>query len=448
LLLPKIVLLDFKHQFFSKAAPNLPDLGENYVEETLQHMVSKYTNTDNKQQSNSTAFTASTRAYKTEVQILELKQTPNILLQQLSGPATLTDIIDSDDDEDLPAYDLSNDTIVSKEKCPTYLIDLKNGLLVDENPELFEMSVQAAEDLIWQQLPNNDSKIAIELLRIFLFLEQKCYMENFDEKILRSAIAICSVHPKAATEYLCQEFHSESTKYSVYKRVLMLEILGETARQLSKLDAKQVAETVPKSEPVTVKKLLGPSDDNIRQNTARRLLRARIERKTRRFATKTRNPLQGGVRNRFAEVAGYFFFPLLHGFGKQQFIFTTKNNFKCDTDNLLLIHFLQTIAHIMLSAENCLLAPKFAREILSLSQLLRYSAEPRVRLGVLQMISAIFLAVPKSLLQTEFSGELMELKLWLEGCIENVVINNEPNEECRQMAHHLLVMCVNTLVMD
>jgi clathrin interactor 1 len=374
--------------------------------------------------------------------IINLKTTPTIVTTP--KPAALIEELDSDDD-DLPAYDLSNDTVVQKVQAPAYLIDLKNGLLVDDNPELFTLCVQSAEHLIWQQLPNNDTKMAVELLRLFLVLEQKCYMEDYEGKIMSAAVAVCAVHPKAATEYLCGEFHTETTKYSVAKRIFMLDILGETARQLAKLEVKVEAKISEVPAP-KAKKLLGPDEDAQRRTVTRRLLRERIEQKTRRFATKSKNPLKGGSKNRFVAVAGYFFYPLLHGYGKQQFVLTTKSSFKCDTDNLLLIHFLHTIACIMLSAENCLVAPKFAREILSLSQLLRFSEEPRVRLAVLQMISAIFLAVSKAILRQEFYDELSELRLWLEACVENVVINSEPNEECRQMARHLLVVCVGTLV--
>uniref|UniRef100_A0A8W7PE28 ENTH domain-containing protein n=1 Tax=Anopheles coluzzii TaxID=1518534 RepID=A0A8W7PE28_ANOCL len=121
--------------------------------------------------------------------------------------------------------------------------------------------------------------------------------------------------------------------------------------------------------------------------------------------------------------------------------------FPYDVENLLLVSFLQALSVLMVCAENCPIAGKMARELFSLASLLRYSEEPKVRLSVMQLLAAIFLAIRSDLLLAQFYPELLELKDWLEECTQgDVVRTGETNEECRQLARHLLAMCYSALI--
>uniref|UniRef100_A0A182QE34 ENTH domain-containing protein n=1 Tax=Anopheles farauti TaxID=69004 RepID=A0A182QE34_9DIPT len=371
--------------------------------------------------------------------------------------------LDSDDD-DLPAYDMSNDTKLEHERHrPKYLLDLRDALIeTDSNipPERFELAVETAPELISQQLPSNDAKLALDLLQIFLVLEPKSHMPTFDERRFSAMVEICVAFPKECGTFLCQEFHAAVSQHAVNRRILMLDVMAEVAKVLSSNSKKlpvqpndgQLTETA-QHQIVGGKNQLhlmfrDQAEQRARREDAARIIRERIERKTRRFRSVSiiRGGGTEGTVNRYAEAAGWFFFPLLRGFGSNRFIFTAGLKFPYDAENLLLVGFLQTLAVLMVCAENCPIAGRMARELFSLARLLRYSEEPKVRLSVLQLLAAIFLAIRSDLLIAEFYQELVELKRWLEECThDDVVRKGETNEECRQLGRHLLAMCYAAL---
>lgn len=365
--------------------------------------------------------------------------------------------LDSDDDDDLQAYDDPDDLPRHDEKRPKYLLDLIQAFTSKENlddPEKFELSLTSAEEIIKQQLPSHHTDIAVDLLRIFISLDKTVYFENFDELKMKLLIEICSIHPKECSQYLCQEFNSEATKYSTSRRILMLEVLAEAAKILSKLELKQPEEiqALSSSGPAqSQNKLLiklNEELDNRNKKDAQKIIRQRLMAKTRRITTRTKAPDEDAGINRFSDVAGWFFFPLVHGFGRKQMIFKTGTNLKDDIDNLLLLKFLNTISVLILCAENSVLVPKMAKEIVGLSVFLRYHQESKIRLAVLHMVATIILAVPRKVLVNEFSHEINEFVNHLSMIVKSSVVNYEPDKECREFAKQLIGMFRETLYTD
>lgn len=359
-----------------------------------------------------------------------------------------------DSDDDLKPYDEApTESYKDASKRPKYLLDLIQAFTVKENLEdadKFEMAVEFSEKIISQQAKNNHPDITVELLRIFLHLEKKYYMENFEECKMKSLVALSTAHSKECAQYLCQEFNTEISAYTVNKRILMLDILTDTARKLSKIDvvttSSQPSSNLPTScnKNKLTKKLLEESIDHNRL-AAEKTIRERLLKKTRSLTTRTKPVGLDGQVNRFNEVAGWFFFPLINGFGKKQLVFTNGTTLKYDTDNLLLSNFLSALSVLMLCAENCVIAPKFAREIFNLSLFLRYHQEAKIRMGVLKVIASVFIAVPRKVLNQEFDNELQELKAHLENCVQSTVLYKEPNKDCQELAKHLLTMCLSIL---
>lgn len=355
-----------------------------------------------------------------------------------------TDHLDSDDDEDdLKPYDMSNDIALKSEKVPRYLIDLKEALVETDDPDVFESSMNTCSDLIQEKLPNDDVSVGLELLQLLIGLEKKFYMENFENKRLAGCVAICTTYPKQCAEYICREFHTEIGRYSISRKLLMLDILCETSRSLSTVRANKVEEQ--REFPTTAKapkKLILMKNDTSKIEEARRIIRKRIEEKTRRFNSHPRYlQTEHEQTNRFSDVAGYFFFPLIYGFGKQKF-----TDFKSDLDNVLLIKFLHTLATVTLSAQNCPIAVKFASEIFQLSSVFRFHPEPPVRLAVLQMIASVFMVIPKNLLAMHNHNYLAETRAWLDEYLSFNIVKGEKNAECRELAKHVLVLCIDALV--
>uniref|UniRef100_A0A182PP69 ENTH domain-containing protein n=1 Tax=Anopheles epiroticus TaxID=199890 RepID=A0A182PP69_9DIPT len=404
---------------------------------------------------------------------------PSVKINQLSAQPSAADSdddephdgqsLDSDDDE-LPAYDMSNDTKLEHDRFrPKYLLDLRDALIetdASKAPEQFELAVESAPELIAQQLPHNDAKLALDLLQIFLFLEAKTHMPTFSERKFNAMVEICVAFPKICAAFLCQEFHAEVSRYAVNCRIFMLDVMTEVVKVLSNHrkadepnsqrseDGKSIVQ-ISNTNLANKKNQLhlmfrDEAEQRARREEAERIVRERIERKTRRFRsafTRSKNEELKGKINRYSEVAGWFFFPLVRGFGGNKFLFTAGLKFPYDVENLLLVSFLQALSVLMVCAENCPIAVKMARELFSLTRLLRYSEEPKVRLSVMQLLAAIFLAIRSDLLQLQFYQELIELKVWLEGCTQgDIVRKGETNEECRQLARHLLAMCYSALI--
>ncbi|XP_037030550.1 uncharacterized protein LOC119070360 [Bradysia coprophila] len=350
-----------------------------------------------------------------------------------------------DSDDDLESYDMSNDVPVVLDKAPKYLQDLKELICETDDPNIFASCLENGRDLILEQLPNDDALLGLDLLRILIGLDQKFYMTNFEEHRLSSCVAICTVYPKECVEYICGEFNSEVGRYSLANKILMLEIIAESAKELSSLEtASSKLQTKTKSSDNHVKKLSNPLED-VKIKETERIIRDRIEKKSKRFATKSTHLLKHAQQNRFAPFAGNFFYSLLHGFGKHQLTLTSSKSLKHDIDNILLINFLQTLTTIVLAARNCIIVTKFAKDILLMCSMLRFNDEAKIRLVVLQMYASVLITVPRWSLHSEFFDDLCEMKVWLEACCQFNVIKREQNDECREMAEHVLVLCLNVL---
>lgn len=331
-----------------------------------------------------------------------------------------------DSDDDLEPYDTSNDIKVAKKPPPAYLRDLRDGLLETKDADIFTSSLDVCEKLIIQQLPKDDASIGLELLEILISLTQTFYKENFDATVFQSCVAITCTYPAIFAEYLCKQFHSESGTYSICHRVLILDILSESAKTLSSLQTGKTEQRQKKEK-----------QNNPEVQSVEQIIRKRLESKTRRFIKHKHHVFE--KVNKFSEVAGCFFFPLIYGFGKSKFVpYSTPD----DNDHVLLIHYLQTLAVIMCSAQNCPIAPKMAKELFSVSWFLRFHKDPKVRMATLSLIAAAVFNVPKSILIEDFVDVLLEVRLWLE---DIVGIHTEMNVEVKMLAGQLMCLVEDVL---
>lgn len=362
------------------------------------------------------------------------------------------DDLDSDDDDDLQPYDMSNDTPLVEAKRPRYLQDISESLLETDDSDIFEQAIISCTSLIELKLPNDDSNIGVELLRLLIEIDERFHVEDFDYHRMSSCVAICCIKPKDSAEFLCKQIHAELGKYSIGKKVLMMEILSESAKTLAKLTRtrkKSPEKNVPSERKYSLLLFDDEAEANARLNEAKQIVQARLERKTRRFARPSMNHMNGAKPNEFAEVAGSFFFPLLYGIGKDDLKFHGMDNaLKDDTDNILLLNLIRTIGTITFACQNCPIISRVTPEVLQLGFALRFHAESKIRLAVLQMLAAALLATPKSLLQHHSSAYLLEMKVWLEEYLSFNIIKGETNEECRKMAQNVYALCIDALIAD
>jgi len=364
---------------------------------------------------------------------------------------------DLDSDDDLVPYDMNDDKPLSKVR-PIYLRDLRDNLTDERtfsNPDVFSESLLVCEELILTQLSNDDVSFAIELLQLLVTLKQQSYLENFELVIFKCCVAIVTVRPKECAEFLCKEFYEDTGKYSLSHRLLFLDILAESARQLSKIDIKN-ADNTDVTIDTAVKKKRIPSrislfidtQENKRQQVWynedfdidleaskdqsmnwQEIVDKRIASRTKRFAHNSKSPKLH--INHFGNVASAFFYPLLHGFGRRDILKLNGLRIYSDQENILLLRFLKTLSVIMLAAQNCSLASKMGKEILELLWTVRNHDEATVRLAVTENIGSVLIAVPKDAIIDELSEPLMEIREWL--LLSQNVINGEHDTNCRAL---------------
>lgn len=364
---------------------------------------------------------------------------------------------DLDSDDDLVPYDMNDDKSSSKVR-PMYLRDLRDNLTDERtfsNPDVFSESLLVCEELILTQLPNDDVSFAIELLQLLVTLKQQSYMENFELVIFKCCVAIVTVRPKECAEFLCKEFYEDTGKYSLSHRLLFLDILAESARQLSKIDIEDTDNTDVTVDTMIKKKripsrisLFIDTQENKRQQVWynedfdidlealgdqsmnwQEIVDKRIASRTRRFAHNTKSPKLH--INHFGNVASAFFYPLLHGFGRRDILKLNSLRIYSDQENILLLRFLKTLSAIMLAAQNCPMASKMGKEILELLWTVRNHNEAPVRLAVTENIGSVLIAVPKDAIIDELSEPLMEIREWL--LLSQNVVNGEHDANCRAL---------------
>ncbi|CAH2096710.1 unnamed protein product [Euphydryas editha] len=312
---------------------------------------------------------------------------------------------DLDSDDDLQPYDMSNDVSVAAKRKPTYLRDLVEIINEAKDFESFEAAVTAAENLVTKQLKTEDGKLAIELLDLFVHLEEKFHVDGFNNIKLKTCVAIVCSHPKVCAEHLCKEIHADVGRYSIATKIFMLDVFTESAERIA--DMKTEPEEKPKKGDIQSKEL--PRDE---------ILRRRLLKKTKYYHTKRPHPFSKAKKNTFASVSDYFFYPLISGFGYRQ-LTLSHHNMKQDIDKLLLLRYLSAVGTIILVSKNCPKCPVYCREILQMVLYLRFSPDPKIQTSVLSIIASIAVALPESFLKGEYYEVMMELSSWLVDCLTN-----------------------------
>ncbi|XP_014219643.1 telomere length regulation protein TEL2 homolog [Copidosoma floridanum] len=378
-----------------------------------------------------------------------------------------------DSDDDLEPYDMSNDVAQVERLRPLYLRDLRDNLVNVENngrddPDVFSETLKFSEQLILAQLSNDDASFALELLMIFLNLEARSPADNFELLTFRACVAIVTVHPKPCAEYLAREFHTEISKYSVERRCFLLNVLAEAATRLAALDVpKEEGESTVVSEKKK-KKPAGPVNlyietdrtkqyqilyedcdpDDVEPGGSidwREVVQSRIFSKTRHFAHASKRSRTHV--NRFAGVASSFFFPLINGTcsRNRSFMYEFPKSYQ-DHGNYLLTHYLDTLATVVISAQNCPQATKMSAELLELLWILRYQEEARVRLAVMKCVAAVLIAAPEFDVKGQLLNGLLEFRMWLLDAAQDT-IKGDPDRSCREFAG-LVLGLMNSVLKD
>eukprot|EP00795_Rhopilema_esculentum_P009379 gene9381-17084_t len=313
---------------------------------------------------------------------------------------------DLDSDDDLEPYLMDEeDESIGGVRPPAYLADCISGLLSNDDPARFEASLAVAEKLI-RKTPIELQERAVELVKVLLYLQDNYNTSNFVFLRHGAMVAAAVKCPKKVIDYLTAEFYQEN--YNLRQRMDMLEVISAAALELS-----QPVDTDPKSlrKHVPLPHVPLPHVPGMKSSEKpdwQLVVEERIKSKTRMISQGRRNPEPIPVANRFYDVAGDFFFPLLKNFDN-----------KCNTFDLLgqdfvvlgkLIHTLGTIVQ---ASSGLSVVRLMTSAILDFTWGLRFHREPFVRQALLYALCMCLLSCPAHFLLTDLNSEVMECHGWV-----------------------------------
>lgn len=346
-------------------------------------------------------------------------------LSNTNGNKINTQEIDSDDD--LEAYDQSDDVKTTHAKVPFYVRDCLQGLIDHSDTNWTHMCLEYAEKLIRSQ--NTATKeIATELAKVLLHLDNNFAMDNFVPLRFKAMVAVLVNSPEEVSKFLTTEFYERN--YSIRQRLDILEVLAATSQELSgirNISAKPLENNEETSRDISI--------DSQQSMNWKEVVKRRIEGKTR-IITKGRtvHPLVE-MDNQFSKNAGCFFFPLLINYDRKQNSFNLLGD-----DSYLLGRLIYTLGIFINSASNSMVVRKLAKSLLEFLWIFRYHVEVFVRQSLLFSLSMVILNVPPSLLISEMESELFEYQSWLQD-----VTMQDPDLGCRKLASQVLSLMVKTI---
>ncbi|XP_033735198.1 telomere length regulation protein TEL2 homolog [Pecten maximus] len=338
---------------------------------------------------------------------------------------------DLDSDDDLEPYDMSNDVKVTKVKRPKYVRDCMEGLICADDPERVDTCLEAAEGLI-RALPDGLTEVCEEFVKILLHLSDKSSNPKFTKHRFSAMVALTVNAPAQCSQYLTYEFYERN--YNLRQRMDILEVLAASAQELS-----QPCQSVPSSKVSSPTPTPVPSSEvsSLTQTPEdwHGVVQRRIESKTRRFVKGPSRPVSVPQINKFAGVAGQFFYPLMKHYDRRENTFDLIGE-----DSLILGRLIYTLGVIMYCAVNTMEAKRMGSTLLEYIWVLRFHTDRMVCHAILFAVSMVILSVPAHFLLTDLQTEVMEMKSWLEDVADKAI-----DRESRKLAVQCLMLMENVI---
>ncbi|XP_029311354.1 LOW QUALITY PROTEIN: telomere length regulation protein TEL2 homolog [Cottoperca gobio] len=354
----------------------------------------------------------------------ETPSTQNVPSQNKSNTEPDSDL---DSDDELAPYDMSADEKMSKESPPRYLRDCLETLMSSEDPERVELSLRVADGLVRKNV-FAAREISVQLTKVLLHMEDKYSMTGFLSVRQAAMVALTVTDCIPVTQYLTSEFYS--LNYSLRQRLDILEVLALAAQELSKPTAEKRDPSI--SIAGATDSTPYPGEDPVHW---RHVVEKRIQSKTKRLRQGVTRPPAEASPNRYAPVAGHFFFPLLSNYDKPQVTFDLFGG-----DHLVLGRLIHTLGLFMHLAVNAPIAAQMGCALLDFVWSVRYHVDQMVRRGVLFAVCSVFLSMPSQNLLLDLSEQLFDTRTWLADVAEG-----DPDEDCRSLAIQSLVLLDKSL---
>ncbi|XP_018537333.1 telomere length regulation protein TEL2 homolog [Lates calcarifer] len=355
--------------------------------------------------------------------------TQNVSSQNKSGPQPLKTDPDSDldSDDELTPYDMSGDQEMNQASPPRYLRDCLETLISSEDPVRVELSLKVAESLVRKNV-FAAKEISVQLTKVLLHMEDKYSINGFLSLRQATMVALAATDCIPVTQYLTTEFYS--LNYSLRQRLDILEVLALAAQELSQPFTEKRDPSISVATSADLAPYPGDNPIHWRQ-----VVEKRIQSKTKRLRKGATQPPAKATPNRYAPVAGHFFFPLLRNYDKPQVTFDLLGS-----DHLVLGRLIHTLGLFMHLAVNAPIAAQMGRALLDFVWAVRYHVDQMVRRGVLFAVCSVFLSMPSQNLLLDLSDQLFETRTWLADVAEG-----DPDADCRSLAVQSLVLLDKSL---
>ncbi|XP_031699193.1 telomere length regulation protein TEL2 homolog [Anarrhichthys ocellatus] len=334
---------------------------------------------------------------------------------------------DLDSDDELTPYDMSGDQETSKASPPRYLRDCLETLISSEDSLRVELTLRVAEGLVRKNVFAT-REVSVQLTKVLLHMEDKYSINGFLTLRQATMVALIVTDCISVTQYLTTEFYS--LNYSLRQRLDILEVLTLAAQELSKpmTEKRNPSLGIAAGTDLTPY----PGDNPVQW---REVVEKRIQSKTKRLRKGATQPPAKAAPNRYAPVAGHFFFPLLSNYDKPQVTFDLLGG-----DHLVLGRVVHTLGLFMHLAVNAPIAAQMGCALLDFVWAVRYHVDQMVRRGVLFAVCSVFLSMPSENLLVDLSDQLFETRTWLADVAEE-----DPDADCRSLAIQSLVLLDKSL---
>lgn len=401
-----------------------------------------------------------------------------LAMTEIQGPRVIEVLSDSEEDDDLMAYekpdsdheDSDDDpTIVNRNKptAPVYIRDLIAGLRDQENYDRHVLALSTAASLI-QRKANFGTEVIDrldELATVLAGLQDNLELESFAQQRQQALIAVLLAKPAQMGQWFARSFFSGD--YSLTQRIAMLTTLGLGARELAGVKYSTTEDLFPpaasfpsKQLPPHLHKIYAENKDpnpvaRISSSMAREMLSPLAAQvvdqftgpnilKVRTFSSRmeVEKKRKKPIPNALAQiVADNFFFPLTGRWWLQ----IRASDDSLYASNHLLPVFLQTLSLILnASGPNTLALPQMTREYWDLLLSIRglASRDKQVLYAVLfGLLMLLDTNENKERLATEQGKELMETQAWVKMVFEGLGAGSEEDERVRVLAAGVVVRC-------
>ena len=339
-----------------------------------------------------------------------------------------SDISEEENDDGLIPYVLDEETDTDC-KSPKHLRNCIEGLVACEDPVKREASLEVVQKLVCA-MPNDLKEVCVELVKVLLHLQDNSSTERFCELRHGALVSVTVRCPKQIACYLTEEFYAPN--YNFQQRMDILNILADATLQLS--DPKEIS----MEKPIPRKFSSLPSNSFIPHHSIpewQRIVQERINAKTKRLSKGSSHPPAKIVANKFAAVAGFFFFPLMKNFDHKVNTLDLLND-----DNLIFGKLISTLGIMMYSARNTTIARNMGTALLEFAWCWRYHKEAFVRQALIFAQAMVVVSVPSSVLMSDAANELFELHDWLKETAQS-----EVDEECAKASVRTLLLVEEVL---